>query len=43
MVGWLTAIFARFTRANELRDINRSEFDQIARDLDLPPWNFTGF
>ncbi len=42
MVGWLTAIFARFTRANELRDINRSEFDQIARDLDLPPLELYG-
>jgi hypothetical protein len=28
---------ARFTRANELRGICRAEFEQIARDLNLPP------
>jgi hypothetical protein len=37
LVGWARAIVVRFTRANELRGVNRSEFEQIARDLDLPP------
>ena len=37
LVGWAKAIVAKFSRANELRGINRAEFEQIARDLDLPP------
>ena len=37
LVGWLKAIVARFTQNNELRGMNRAEFEQIARDLNLPP------
>jgi hypothetical protein len=37
LVGWAKAVIARFSRANELRGINRAEFEQIARDLDLTP------
>jgi len=37
LVGWVNAVIARFSRANELRGMNRAEFEQIARDLDLPP------
>jgi hypothetical protein len=36
-VGWAKAVVARFSRANELRGMNRAEFEQIARDLNLPP------
>jgi hypothetical protein len=36
LAGWTRAVIARFTRANELRGINRAEFEQIARDLNLP-------
>jgi hypothetical protein len=34
---WAEAIVARFSRANELRGISRAEFEQVARDLNLPP------
>jgi hypothetical protein len=37
LVGWAKSIAARFSRANELRGMNRAEFEQIARDLNLPP------
>jgi len=37
LAGWAKAIATRFSRTNELRDINRAEFEQIARDLNLPP------
>jgi hypothetical protein len=37
LAGWARAIVAKFTRANELRGVNRAEFEQIARDLNLPP------
>ena len=37
LVGWVKIVIARFSHANELRGINRAEFEQIARDLDLPP------
>jgi hypothetical protein len=37
LAGWAKAIFTRFSRANELRGMNRAEFEQIAQDLDLPP------
>ena len=37
-VGWLGKNRHRkVLHANELRGINRAEFEQIARDLDLPP------
>ena len=35
--GWARAIAARFSHANELRDITRAEFVQIAGDLNLSP------
>ena len=34
---------ARFSGANDLRGMNRAEFEQIARDLNLQPLSFTGF
>ena len=37
LVGWVKAVIARFSHANELRGMNRAEFEQIARDLNLPP------
>lgn len=37
LAGWAKAIFTRFSRANQLRGMNRAEFVQIARDLELPP------
>jgi hypothetical protein len=37
LVGWVKAVFARVSRANELRGMNHAEFEQIARDLNLPP------
>jgi hypothetical protein len=37
LAGWIKAIATRFTHANELRDISRVEFEQISRDLNLPP------
>ena len=37
LVGWVKIVIARFSHANELRGINRAEFEQIARDLNLPP------
>jgi hypothetical protein len=35
LVGWLRAIVSGSGRGNELRGINRAEFEQIARDLNL--------
>ena len=37
LAGWAKAIFTRFSGANELRGMDRAEFEQIARDLNLPP------
>jgi hypothetical protein len=37
LAGWANAVVARFSGANELRGMNRTEFEQIARDLNLPP------
>ncbi|MBA2401034.1 MAG: hypothetical protein H0V72_20500 [Bradyrhizobium sp.] len=37
MAGWAKAIVASLTRANKLRGVNRAEFEQLARDLALPP------
>ena len=37
LVGWAKAIAATFTRANQLRGIDRAEFEQIAQDLNLSP------
>jgi hypothetical protein len=37
LAGWAKAIVVRFSRANELRGMNRAEFEQIARDLKLQP------
>lgn len=35
--GWMRAVAAKFKRQAKLRDTNRAEFEQIARDLDLSP------
>ena len=35
LIGWLKAIVSRAVNRNELRDIGRAEFNQIARDLNL--------
>ena len=37
LAGWAKAVVARFSGANELRGMNCMEFEQIARDLNLPP------
>jgi len=37
LTGWARAVVARFARANELRGMDRAEFEQIARDLNLSP------
>jgi len=37
LADWARAVAARLTRANELRDISRAEFEQIAQDLNLSP------
>jgi hypothetical protein len=35
LAGWAKAIFTRFSLGDQLRGMNRAEFGQIARDLDL--------
>ena len=35
LIGWASAIAARFSRANGLRVMERAEFEQIARSLNL--------
>ena len=42
LAGWAKAFAARFSRANELRDISRAEFEQIAQDLNLSPSELYG-
>ena len=37
LTGWARSVAARFFRANELLGMDRAEFEQIARDLNLPP------
>ncbi|WMT73396.1 hypothetical protein [Bradyrhizobium sp. Ash2021] len=37
LIGRLKAAVSRFAYANELRGINRAEFEEIARDLNLSP------
>ena len=37
LTGWARSVAARFFRENELLGMDRAEFEQIARDLDLPP------
>ena len=37
LAGWAKAVVARFSGASELQGMNRVEFEQIARDLNLPP------
>lgn len=37
MVGWAKSFVARFSRASELRGMDRPEFEQIAQDLNLSP------
>jgi hypothetical protein len=37
LANWAKAVVARFSRTNQLRGMNRAEFEQIARDLNLPP------
>lgn len=34
---WVKSVATRFSRANELRGMDRAEFEQIARDLNLAP------
>lgn len=35
LLGWLKAVASQFATPNELQGINRDEFEQIARDLNL--------
>jgi hypothetical protein len=42
LAGWAKAIAARFTGANELREVSRAEFEEIAQDLNLPPLELYG-
>jgi hypothetical protein len=35
--GWMRAVAAKFRRPAKLKNTNRAEFEQIARDLDLSP------
>jgi len=37
MTGWAKSVVARLSRVNELRGMDRAEFEQIARDLNLSP------
>ena len=37
LAGWVKAVVARFSGAHEPQGLNRAEFEQIARDLNLPP------
>jgi hypothetical protein len=37
LTAWAKAVVARFSPANELRGMDRAEFEQIARDLNLSP------
>ena len=37
LAGWAKAVVARFSRTNELQGMNRAEFEQTARNLNLPP------
>jgi hypothetical protein len=37
LLGWMRAVAARFRNADELRGLDRAEFEQIARDLNLSP------
>jgi hypothetical protein len=37
LASWAKAVVAKFSRANDLSGMNRAEFEQIARDLNLPP------
>ena len=43
LTAWAKSVAARFSRANELRGMDRAEFEQIARDLDLSPPELYGF
>jgi hypothetical protein len=42
LAGWAKAVVARISGANELRGMNRTDFEQIARDLNLPPYELYG-
>ena len=37
LTAWAKSVAARFSRANELGGMDRAEFEQIARDLNLSP------
>jgi hypothetical protein len=37
LASWAKAVVAMFSRAYDLRGMNPAEFEQIARDLNLPP------
>ena len=37
LTAWAKSVAARFFRTNELRGMDRAEFEQIARDLNLSP------
>ena len=38
VASWLITILTRFVNRDELQDMDRAEFDQIARDLNLSPF-----
>ena len=40
--GWLRAVVSKFKRPATLKNTNRAEFEQIARDLDLSPQQLYG-
>ena len=42
LAGWVKAVIARFSRANEFRGMNRAEFERIARDFNLSPPDLYG-
>ncbi len=35
--SWVSAVASKFKRPAQLKNTNRAEFEQIARDLDLSP------
>ena len=37
VASWMRAVASRFKRPAQLKNTNRAEFEQIARDLDLSP------
>jgi hypothetical protein len=43
LTGWARSVAARFFRENELLGMDRAEFEQIARDLNLRPLDLYEF